>query len=187
MTVPVLVVELQEDALYPGQILVGHPYNPSYILPLIEVVPGKQTSYEAVRLAYEMYNSWGKVAVICQKENYGYIAQHFNWGVRDIARKLVRDGICTAEDADKAIMYGPGMRFPVTGQLLTMALGVEGGWKNFSLKYYGTEPTQEDLELDRAVRRELADRPEEIGNNTADVLRFRDRTLVTMLKLQNLL
>ena len=84
--------ELQEGALYPEKILVGHPYNPSYILPLIEIVAGKQTSQETVDAAKAMYDSWGKISVICLKEVYGYIAQHVNWGVRDIALKVVQDG-----------------------------------------------------------------------------------------------
>ena len=111
-TTALMPSELQEGALYPEKILVGHPYNPSYILPLIEIVAGKQTSQETVDAAKAMYDSWGKISVICLKEVYGYIAQHVNWGVRDIALKVVQDGICSPEDMDKAIMYGPGYEIP---------------------------------------------------------------------------
>ena len=152
----------------------------------IEIVAGKQTSQETVDVAKAMYDSWGKISVICLKEVYGYIAQHVNWGVRDIALKVVQDGICSPEDMDKAIMYGPGMRFPVTGQLLTLAMGVEGGWKNMNPKYNGKPATEFDLWLDEELNKELANRPEQIGNNLEDALKFRDKMLVAELKVQGL-
>ena len=179
--------KLQEGALYPERILVGHPYNPSYLLPLVEIVGGEKTTDEAKAFAKEMYASWGKVPVYCNKEVFGYLCQHVNWGVKDIAMKLVRDGIGTAEDVDKAIMYGPGMRFPITGQLLTLALGVEGGWANMSMKYAGKPASEEELELDKQVNEELANRPAQIGNTTEDAIKFRDKMLVAMLKVQGLL
>ena len=186
-TTALMPSELQEGAPYPERILVGHPYNPSYILPLVEIVAGKQTSEMAVAYAKDVYNSWGKVPVICLKEVYGYIAQHINWGIRDIALRVVQDGICTPEDMDKAIMYGPGMRLPITGQLLTLSMGVEGGWKNFQNKYYGKEATPFDYWLDYELQRELENRPEEIGNTLESAMKFRDRMLVAELKLQNLI
>ncbi len=186
-TTALMPSELQEGAPYPERILVGHPYNPSYILPLVEIVAGKQTSEMAVAYAKDVYNSWGKVPVICLKEVYGYIAQHINWGIRDIALKVVQDGICTPEDMDKAIMYGPGMRLPITGQLLTLSMGVEGGWKNFQNKYYGKEATPFDYWLDYELQRELENRPEEIGNTLESAMKFRDKMLVAELKLQNLI
>ncbi|MCI8991696.1 MAG: 3-hydroxyacyl-CoA dehydrogenase family protein [Eubacterium sp.] len=186
-TTALMPSELQKEALYPERILVGHPYNPSYILPLVEIVGGKQTSQESVDYAKEIYESWGKVAVICLKEVYGYIAQHINWGIRDIALKVVKDGICTPEDIDKAIMYGPGMRLPITGQLLTLSMGVEGGWKNFYKKYYGQEATEFDYWLDDQLNQELENRPKEIGNTLESALKFRDHMLVSELKVQGLL
>jgi carnitine 3-dehydrogenase len=186
-TTALMPSELQEGAPYPERILVGHPYNPSYILPLVEIVAGKQTSEMAVAYAKDIYTSWGKVPVICLKEVYGYIAQHINWGIRDIAIKVVQDGICTPEDMDKAIMYGPGMRLPITGQLLTLSMGVEGGWKNFQKKYYGKEATPFDYWLDYELQRELERRPAEIGNTLESALKFRDKMLVAELKVQNLM
>ena len=186
-TTALMPSELQEDALYPERILVGHPYNPSYILPLVELVPGKQTSEETVDYARETYEKWGKVTVTCLKEVYGYIAQHINWGIRDIALKVIKDGICTPEDMDKAIMYGPGMRLPITGQLLTLSMGVEGGWKNFYKKYYGQEATDFDYWLDAQLQHELEHRSPETGNTLESALKFRDKMLVSELKVQNLM
>jgi carnitine 3-dehydrogenase len=186
-TTALMPTDLQEGALYPDRILVGHPYNPSYILPLVEIVGGEQTSQESIDYAKEMYESWKKVPVICLKEVYGYIAQHINWGIRDIALKVVKEGICTPADMDKAIMYGPGMRLPITGQLLTLAMGVEGGWKNFYKKYYGKEATEFDYWLDDQLNLELENRPKATGNTLESALKFRDRMLVAELKVQGLL
>ena len=186
-TTALMPSKLQDGALYPERILVGHPYNPSYLLPLVEICGGEKTSQASIDEAKAMYESWGKIAVVCLKEIFGYLCQHVNWGVRDIALKLAKDGVGSPEDIDKAIMYGPGMRFPITGQLLTLALGSEGGWKDLPRKYEGREPNEWECWLSDELDQELAHRPAEIGNNTADVVRFRDKMLVAMLKVQNLL
>ena len=96
--------KLQEDALYPQSILVGHPYNPSYLLPLIELCGGEQTSPEAIQRAKEIYTGMGKVAVVCKKEIYGFIVNRLSWAALEAAKECVRDGVCSVEDMDKAIM-----------------------------------------------------------------------------------
>ena len=107
--------KLQEGALYPQSILVGHPYNPSYLLPLIELCGGEQTAPEAIEKAKEIYTGMGKVAVVCKKEIYGFIVNRLSWAALDAAKECVRDGVCSVEDMDKAIMFGarsppPGTR-----------------------------------------------------------------------------
>ena len=132
--------KLQEGSLYPQSILVGHPYNPAYLLPLIELCGGEQTAPEAIEKAKEIYTGMGKVAVVCKKEIYGFIVNRLSWAALDAAKECVRDGVCSVEDMDKAIMFGPGMRMAVTGQLLTISLGVEGGFRAIADKY-GEEST----------------------------------------------
>ena len=87
--------KLQEDALYPQSILVGHPYNPSYLLPLIELCGGEQTSPEAIQQAKEIYTGMGKVAVVCKKEIYGFIVNRLSWAALEAAKECVRDGVCS--------------------------------------------------------------------------------------------
>lgn len=111
---------LQEDALYPETILVGHPYNPSYLLPLIEICGGTKTSEENIQKAMEIYKGMGKVPVHCKKEVPGFIVNRLSWSAMDIAKETVMNGVCSVEDMDKAIMYGPGMRMAVTGQILVL-------------------------------------------------------------------
>ncbi|MCI8991952.1 MAG: 3-hydroxyacyl-CoA dehydrogenase family protein [Eubacterium sp.] len=177
---------LQESALYPETILVGHPYHPSYLLPLIEVCGGKKTSEESIEKAMEIYGGMGKVPVRCRKETPGFLVNRLSWAAMDIAKEAVMEGICTVEDIDKAIMYGPGMRMAVTGQILTLSLGVQGGLRAVAEKY-GKEPEESDIICADGVEAEISNRPEDRGNTVERVERFRDKMFVAMLKEQGLL
>lgn len=178
--------KLQEDALYPQSILVGHPYNPSYLLPLIELCGGEQTSPEAIQRAKEIYTGMGKVAVICKKEIYGFIVNRLSWAALEAAKECVRDGVCSVEDMDKAIMFGPGMRMAVTGQLLTISLGVDGGFRAIAEKY-GEEPTPWNEVYAQGVDEEIANRDPAMGNTVDGVCKFRDHAFAELLKLHKLL
>ena len=177
---------LQEDALYPETILVGHPYNPSYLLPLIEICGGTKTSEENIQKAIEIYRGMRKVPVHCKKEVPGFIVNRLSWSAMDIAKETVMNGVCTVEDMDKAIMYGPGMRMAVTGQILTLSLGVQGGLRAVAAKY-GKEPSESDLVCADGVDEEIANRPEEWGNTVEGVEKFRDKMFAAILKAQGLL
>ena len=96
------------------------------------------------------------------------------------------NGVCSVEDMDKAIMYGPGMRMAVTGQILTLSLGVQGGLRAVAAKY-GKEPSESDLVCADGVDEEIANRPEEWGNTVEGVEKFRDKMFAEILKAQGLL
>ena len=162
--------KLQEGSLYPQSILVGHPYNPAYLLPLIELCGGEQTAPEAIEKAKEIYTGMGKVAVVCKKEIYGFIVNRLSWAALD----------------DKAIMFGPGMRMAVTGQLLTISLGVEGGFRAIADKY-GEESTPWNEVYAQGVDEEIANRDPSIGNTVDSVCKFRDYAFAELLKLHKLL
>lgn len=177
--------DLSKGALYPENIIVGHPYNPSYLLPLIEVC-GPHASQETIDTAMEVYKAMGKEPVLCRKEVHGFIVNKLSWAVMDGAIQAVANGECTVEDIDKAIMFGPGMRMAVTGQLLTMSLGVPGGFRMMGKKY-GNEDG--DTEKERTINliadgvdQEIAGRPEEFGNTVDSVVKFRDRAFADILK-----
>lgn len=180
-----LPTKLQEGALYPECIVVGHPYNPSYLLPLIEVCGGEQTSPDAVRRAVEIYTGMGKKPIVCRKEVFGLIVNMVSWAALDAAKKAILDGVCTVEEMDQALMYGPGLRMAVTGQILTISLGVKGGMRAMGGKY--GEVHQEDLILADGLDEELAHRPEELGRDNDSVARFRDRMIADILRGQGLL
>ena len=177
--------DLSKGALYPENIIVGHPYNPSYLLPLIEVC-GPHASQKTIDTAMEVYKAMGKEPVLCRKEVHGFLVNKLSWAVMDGAIQAVANGECSVEDIDKAIMYGPGMRMAVTGQLLTMSLGVPGGFRMMGKKY-GNEDG--DAEKERTINliadgvdEEIANRPEEFGNTVDSVVKFRDRAFADILK-----
>ena len=106
---------------------VGHPYNPSYFLPInLRSAGGPDADQEVVELVMNIYRSMGKEPIYCRKETEGFIVNKLSWATMDAAKKVVLDGVCSVEDIDKAIIYGPGMRMAVTGQIMTMSLGVQG-------------------------------------------------------------
>ncbi|MDR1797448.1 MAG: 3-hydroxyacyl-CoA dehydrogenase family protein [Clostridiales Family XIII bacterium] len=178
--------DLQKGAKAPGRILVGHPYHPSYLLPLVEICGGEQTSPDAIERAKQFYESIDKVALVSRKEASGYIVNRVNWAALAEARKTVEEGFCTVEEIDKAIMYGPGMRMAITGQLLTISLGIEGGIRASAAKYGGETSPADEL-IAQGVDEEIANRPAAIGNTVDSVADFRDKTIIEILRLQNML
>lgn len=180
--------DLQEGVLYPERILVGHPYNPSYLLPLIEVCGGKQTGRDTVEKAMEIYKAMGKVPIECKKEVKGFIVNRVSWNAMATAKEIVEEGICSVEDMDKAIMYGPGMRMAVTGQLLTMSLGVDGGFRQYEKKYTGKESASpEYMALAEGIDAAIANRSEEEGRTVEKVIEYRDKMFAELLKLKNMI
>lgn len=178
--------DLQANAKHPERILVGHPYHPSYLLPLVELCGGKETSETCISQSVEFYESIGKMPLICRKEVSGYLVNRASWAVLNEARKTVLDGCCTVEEIDKALMYGPGLRMALTGQILTISLGVEGGVRAQALKY-GRQPSELDEIMAAGVDEEMANRPEIIGNTEESIGNFRDKAIIALLRLQNLL
>ena len=159
--------KLSEGALYPEKIVVGHPYNPSYLLPLIEVC-GPHAPQEVLDKACAIYKARGKEPVICKKEVTGFIVNSLSWGVMDDGIQKVLDGVCEVEDVDKAIMYGPGMRMAMTGQLLTMSMGVKGGFRVMAEKYGATAARRPEQiphypEIEDGVEAEIAGRSQTQG------------------------
>lgn len=178
--------KLQQGAQYPGSIMVGHPYNPSYLLPLIEICGGEGADEESVQKAFDIYTAMGKIPVLCRKEIKGFIVNRLSWAALASARESVREGVCSVEDMDKAIMYGPGMRMAVTGQLLTISQGVEGGFRNYANKY-GLEESEEYQILAEGIDEELSNRPAYMGNTPEEVDDYRDRMLAEILRFQKLI
>ena len=178
--------KLQEGMPYPETILVAHPYNPSYIIPLIELCGGEQTSEESIQTAKAFFEEIGKVPVICRKEVEGFLVNRLSWACMHEAENAVKDGLCSVEDIDKAITFGPGMRMAVTGQMLTISLGCEGGYIGLAKKY-GKEPSPEDRLYAEGVDAAIANRKPEQGNTVEGVCEWRDHMLADILKLHGML
>ncbi len=129
--------EIQIQANHPERILVGHPFNPVYILPLVEVVCGKNTAPENAQISANFYRSVGMYPLIVKKEVDGYISDRLQEAVWREALHIISDDIASTKDVDDAIVYGPGLRWAIMGVCLTFHLaGGEDGMKHM-LEQFG--------------------------------------------------
>ena len=120
--------ELQEGMAHPERLVVGHPFNPVYLCPLVEVVGGKETSAEAKESARVFYTSIGMHALMVRKEVPGHLSDRLQEAIwREILHSLNND-IATTAELDEAIVYGPGLRWGIMGtnQIYMMAGGAGG-------------------------------------------------------------
>jgi len=128
--------ELQEGALRPGQIMVCHPFNPVYLLPLIEVVPTGRTDQAILETAKSTLTSIGMYPLHIKKEIDAHVADRFLEAVWREALWLVKDGIATTEEIDNAIRYGFGIRWAQMGLFETYRVaGGEAGMKHFMAQF----------------------------------------------------
>jgi carnitine 3-dehydrogenase len=126
------VTEMQADMPHPERLVVGHPFNPPHLIPLVEVVGGGTTSDEAVHWTIAFYNHIGKRAIHVRKEVPGHIANRLQVALWREALHLVAEGVGSVEDVDAAIAYGPGLRWAAMGPHLTFHLaGGAGGMAHF--------------------------------------------------------
>jgi carnitine 3-dehydrogenase len=123
---------LQEGLANPARVVVGHPFNPVYLLPLVEVVGGKQTSEEAIAKATALYTSVGMKPLRVRKEIDAFIADRLLESVWREALWLVHDGVATTEEIDDAIKYGFGLRWAQMGMFETYRIaGGPAGMRHF--------------------------------------------------------
>lgn len=128
--------ELQEGALRPGQIVVTHPFNPVYLLPLIELVTTPENSPEMIERAVEIMRGLGQFPLHVRKEIDAHIADRFLEAVWREALWLVKDGIATTEEIDEAIRMGFGIRWAQMGLFETYRVaGGEAGMKHFMAQF----------------------------------------------------
>lgn len=128
-----LMTEIQKAVKnYPQRCVIGHPINPVYLIPLVEIVPGKQTSTDTIAFLKEFYESLDKVPVVLKKEVPGYLENRLTAALWREAIDLVMNDVATVEDVDKTIWAGPGLRYALMGPHLIYHLGGgEGGIKYF--------------------------------------------------------
>ena len=128
--------ELQEGAARPGQIMVAHPFNPVYLLPLVELVPGEAGDPSLIEVAKDVLAGLGMYALHLKKEIDAHVADRFLEAVWREALWLVKDGIATTEEIDNAIRYGFGIRWAQMGLFETYRVaGGEAGMKHFMAQF----------------------------------------------------
>src|SRR5258707_2729089 len=123
---------MQTKCIHPERILIGHPFNPPHIIPLVEVVGGTKTSPEAIQQAIAFYASIGKKPVYLKKELVGHVGNRLQAALYREIMSLIQQDVLSVEDADVAVSYGPGLRWGVMGPSLQWHLGGgAGGIKHF--------------------------------------------------------
>ena len=131
-----MMTEIQKAAEHhPERCIVVHPWNPSYLVPLVELSPGEKTSQNTTERTYKLMQDIGKVPVVLRKEVPGFIANRLSAALWREALNLVDTGVASAEDVDKAIVNGPGLRWAIMGPYLTYHLGGGKGGIEYLLRH----------------------------------------------------
>ncbi|MFF1923634.1 3-hydroxyacyl-CoA dehydrogenase NAD-binding domain-containing protein [Streptomyces sp. NPDC058221] len=181
--------DMQTRAEGAGRLVVGHPFNPPYLIPLVEVVGGERTAPAAVEWASRFYEVAGKSVITMDREVPGFIANRLQEALWREALHMVANGEATVAEIDASITEGPGLRWACMGPMLTFALaGGEGGMAHMldhfgpSLKAPWTrlEAPELDRELYEAVVRGCDDAAK--GRSIADLVAERDRGVIDVLR-----
>ncbi len=124
--------ELQQGMTFPERFIVGHPFNPVYLCPLVEIVGGKETSDNVKNIAKIFYESMGMHTLMLRKEVPGHISDRLQEAMwREILHAL-NDDIATTGELDESIVYGPGLRWSIMGMnQIYMIAGGKGGARHF--------------------------------------------------------
>jgi len=123
--------ELQSNCIYPKRFIIAHPFNPVYILPLVEIVKGSKTSKIIINEADKFYKNLHMKTLIVNKELPGFLSDRLQEALWREGLHIINDGYATTKDLDEAITYGPGMRWALMGTFLTFHLaGGEMGMKH---------------------------------------------------------
>ncbi len=185
-----LMSRIQSQCAHPERCLIGHPFNPPHLMPLVEVVAGERTGEEAIATALDFYRAIGKRPIRIRKEMTGHIANRLQAALWREAVYLLDNGVASVADIDAAVAYGPGLRWAFMGPSLTFHLaGGDGGMQHFLDHLGGPVQTWwDDLgtpSLTPEIGRKLVAgvTEEAAGRSVADIAAKRDEFLVEVIKL----
>lgn len=128
--------EMQDGWKDPGPLVLGHPFNPPHLIPLVEVMGNARTRPGAVDIAERFYAEVGKVTIRVNKEVPGHVANRLQAALWREAIHLVVEGVASVEDVDTAVWAGPGLRWAAMGPTMLFHLGAgAGGMAEFCARY----------------------------------------------------
>ena len=190
-TTALLATDIQNGMQHPERFLVGHPFNPPHLIPLVEIVCGDKTDTALRDRAKAFYESYDKEVIIAKREAVGHIANRLNAALYREVVHMVQSGIATVEDIDRAVKHGPGLRWAFLGPNMVYHLGGgNGGYRQY-LEHLG--PSQEarwqDLgtaTLDKETKAKLVSQFEKSlpGATISDLRKHRDGALISLLQLK---
>jgi len=185
-----LMSEIQSVTQKPERCLIAHPFNPPHLIPLVELVPGRQTDLQLLESTKEFFENLGKIPILLKKEAPGHIANRLAAALWREAIEIVSRGIASVEDVDKALYAGSGIRWAFMGQHLIYHLGGgEGGYEYF-IDHIGKAFAT--LWEDMPTWTEISDESKKalvqgIGSATGDrsiaeIAQWRDKKMVDLIK-----
>ena len=182
-----LPTAMQERCTHPERVLLGHPFNPPHLIPLVEVCGGERTSPEAIDRAMRFYKAIGKHPIRLNKEMPGHVSNRLQSALWREAAYLVEQGVVDVADVDAAVAMGPGLRWALMGPILTFHLGGGAGGLGYLMEHIDVSKLWPDLgtpAMTPAFKQTLIDGVNaEAGQRpVAELAAERDRRLLALLK-----
>jgi len=184
-----LIKDMQDGWQDPSRFLLGHPFNPPHLIPLVELLGNEKTDPDAIDRAAAFYESCGKVTIRVMKEVPAHVANRLQAALWREAIHLVAEGVASVEDVDKAVTAGPGLRWSVMGPHMLFGLGSGGGGIEEFCNRYGDSfhrwwDSLGSPRLDADVIARLAEglEEEEAGRSFEDLSALRDQRLIAALR-----
>jgi 3-hydroxyacyl-CoA dehydrogenase len=176
---------------HPERCVIGHPFNPPHLVPLVEIVGGAKTSEATIRRAAEFYTSIGQRTVRLNKEMPGHVANRLQAALAREVYYLVAEGVVSAADVDTALCWGPGLRWGIMGNMMLNHLGGgPGGIEHFFHQFAGPMTawwkTLGSPQLTPDVQKKLIDEVHaEVGSRSVSELEAeRDEVLLGLIELR---
>jgi carnitine 3-dehydrogenase len=183
-----MMTDIQSDCSTPERTVIGHPFNPPYLLPLVEIVGGKRTAPEAIAWAGEFYRAAGKVPLMMKKEIPGFVATRLQEALWREALHMVANGEATPEDIDNALMNGPAPRMAAQGQCMAFHVACGTGGMATNLDQFGPAlklpwTRLEAPELTKELRNRMVDGCNAVAKDQSfeEMVAQRDREIVGVL------
>ena len=183
---------IQSACKNPARFVVAHPFNPVYLLPLVEIVKGKKTKLDFIKKSEIFYRSLGMIPLIVKKEVEGYLSDRLQESMWRESLHIINENIASTDDLDKAIIHGPGLRWSLMGTFLTFHLaGGKKGMRHMlnqfgpSLKLPWTKLKAPKLTKKLSNRIIKGTKKQSKGKSIKELTTIRDNFLIDLLKLKN--
>ena len=175
----------------PSRTIIAHPFNPVYMLPGVEIVPGKRTKKNFLKKAYKFYKSISMNPIMIKKELPGYLSDRLQEALWREALHIVNEGYASTKELDRAIEDGPGMRWSLMGTFLTFHLaGGNAGMKHMleqfgpALKLPWTKLKAPKLSNKLSNRVIAGTKKQARGKSVAEISKIRDEYLLNLQKMR---
>ena len=181
--------EMQTGWRKPSRFVLGHPFNPPHLIPLVEILANEATEAGVIESAEHFYRDVGKITIRVRREVPGHVANRLQAALWREALHLVKSGVATVKDVDTAVWAGPGLRWAAMGPTTLFHLGAgQGGIASFCERYTASFNRWWDdlgvLHLDEGLAKQLSDSlARDFGHeSTAELSAKRDALIIAMQK-----